>query len=72
MDRSSSAPAPSLAWRSAPRERPIRLWLARFDNTAVRYPAKLEAEGVIGTARGKLLWFRERPLSPADGAAMQK
>src|SRR5262245_2936115 len=54
------------------RERPIRLWLARFDNTPIRYPAKLEAEAVIGTARGRLLWFRERPLSPAEGAAMQK
>jgi uncharacterized protein DUF3108 len=54
------------------RERPIRIWLARFDNSGIRYPGKLEAEGAIGTARGKLLWFRERPLSPAEGAAMQK
>jgi len=54
------------------RERPVRLWLARLDNTSIRYPAKLEAEAAIGTARGKLLWFRERPLSPAEGAAMQK
>jgi hypothetical protein len=54
------------------RERPVRIWLARFDNTPFRYPAKLEAEAAVGTARGRLLWFRERALTPAEGAAMQK
>ena len=45
-----------------------RLWL-RWRRMA-RISAA--AAGAIGTARGKLLWFRERPLSPAEGAAMQK
>jgi hypothetical protein len=56
----------------AERERPVRLWLARFDNTPFRYPAKLEAELAIGTARGKVLWVRERPLSPEESQALRR
>ena len=26
------------------RERPIKIWLVRFDNTQFRYPGKLEAQ----------------------------
>src|SRR5262249_6307151 len=46
------------------REPPIRVWLARFDQSQIRYPGRLEAQTGIGTIRGKLLWFRERPLTP--------
>jgi hypothetical protein len=56
----------------AERERPVRIWLARLDNTPFRYPAKLEAELAIGTARGKMLWFRERPLSAEESQAMRR
>jgi hypothetical protein len=56
----------------AERERPVRIWFARLDNMAVRYPAKLEAELAIGTAHGKMLWFRERPLSAEESQAMRK
>jgi hypothetical protein len=42
------------------RERPMRLWLARFDDTPFRYPAKLEAHTFFGTIRGRMLYFRER------------
>ena len=56
----------------AERERPVRIWLARLDNTPFRYPAKLEAELAIGTARGKMLWFRERPLSAKESQAMRR
>jgi hypothetical protein len=53
-------------------ERPVRIWFARLDNTPVRYPAKLEAELAIGTARGRMLWFRERPLSAEESQAMRR
>jgi hypothetical protein len=46
------------------RERPIRIWLARFDQSQIRYPGRMEAQTGFGTIRGKLLWFRERPLTP--------
>ena len=48
------------------RERPIRIWLARFDNTQIRYPGKLEAQTLFATIRGQVLSFRERPLTPAE------
>jgi len=41
------------------RERPMRLWLARMDDTPMRYPAKLEAKTFFGTIRGRLLFFRD-------------
>jgi hypothetical protein len=53
-------------------ERPVRIWLARLDDTPVRYPAKLEAEMAVGTAHGKMLWFRERPMSAEESQAMRK
>jgi hypothetical protein len=46
----------------AARERPVRIWLAHFDQTQVRYPGKLEAETGFGTIRGVILWFRGRPM----------
>ena len=46
------------------RERPITIWLARFDQSQVRYPGRMEAQTGFGTIRGKILWFRERPLAP--------
>jgi len=45
------------------RERPIRIWLARMDDTPFRYPVKLEARTWLGTIRGRVLYFRERPLT---------
>jgi len=41
------------------RERPMRVWLARMDDTPFRYPVKLEARTGFGTIRGKTLYFRE-------------
>jgi len=41
------------------RERPIRIWLARLDDTPFRYPVKLEATTGFGTIRGRLLKFSE-------------
>ena len=46
------------------RERPMKIWLARLDDTQFRYPVKLEAQTCFGTIRGRLLSFRERPLTP--------
>ena len=40
-------------------ERPMRIWLARMDDTPFRYPAKLEARTGFGTIRGRLLYFRD-------------
>jgi hypothetical protein len=54
------------------RERPIRLWLARFDDSQIRYPGKMEASTGLGTIRGKILWFRERPMSSAEAQAMRR
>jgi hypothetical protein len=42
------------------RERPMRIWLARFDDTPFRYPGRLEAQTGFGTIRGHMLYFRER------------
>jgi len=42
------------------RERPIRIWLARLDDTPFRYPVKLEATTGFGTIRGRLLSFSEQ------------
>jgi len=54
------------------RERPIRIWLARFDNTHVRYPGKLEAQTLFATIRGRVLSFSERALTPAEAEAMRR
>ena len=54
------------------RERPIKVWLARFDQSQVRYPGKLEASTGFGTIRGKILFFRERALTPAESQAMRR
>ena len=54
------------------RERPIKVWLAHLDNSQVRYPARLEAHTGFGTIRGKILYFRERPLTPQESQAMRR
>jgi hypothetical protein len=41
------------------RERPMRVWLARMDETPFRYPVKLEAHTGFGTIRGRTLYFRD-------------
>ncbi len=38
----------------------MRIWLARLDQSQMRYPAKLEAQTGFGTIRGRILSFRER------------
>ena len=37
----------------------MRVWLARMDDTPLRYPVKLEAKTFFGTIRGRLLSFRD-------------
>jgi hypothetical protein len=54
------------------REQPMKIWFARLDDSQVRYPAKLEASTGFGTIRGKLLWFRERPLTAQESEAMRR
>lgn len=54
------------------RERPVRLWLARLDDSQIRYPGKMEAQTLFATIRGRLLSFRERPLTPAEAEAMRR
>lgn len=41
------------------RERPMKLWLARLDDSQFRYPVKLEATTGFGTIHGRLLSFAE-------------
>ena len=41
------------------RERPMKIWLARLDDTPFRYPVKLEASTGCGTIRGRLMKFQE-------------
>jgi hypothetical protein len=40
-------------------QRPMRVWLARMDDTPLRYPVKLEAKTFFGTIRGRVLYFRD-------------
>ncbi len=62
--------APSEA--ESQRDRPMKIWLARLDDSRVRYPAKLEAQTGFGTIRGKTLFFRERSLTAPEIAAMPR
>jgi hypothetical protein len=41
------------------RERPMKIWLARLDDSPFRYPVKLEASTGFGTIRGRLMKFQE-------------
>jgi hypothetical protein len=41
------------------RERPMKLWFARLDDTPFRYPVKLEASSGLGTIHGRLISFQE-------------
>jgi hypothetical protein len=54
------------------RERPMRIWLGRLDDTPFRYPVKLEAHTGFGTIRGRMLFFRERPLSEQEKKEMRR
>ena len=54
------------------RERPIRIWLARMDDSPFRYPIKLEAETWLGTIRGRVLYFRQRPLTEQEKSSVQR
>ena len=54
------------------RERPVRMWLAHFDQTQIRYPGKIEATTGFGTIRGKTLYFRERPLTTEESQSMRR
>ena len=38
----------------------------------IRYPGKLEAQTFLATIRGRLLYFRERPLTQQESQAMKK
>jgi hypothetical protein len=54
------------------RERPIRIWLARMDDSPFRYPIKLEAQTWLGTIRGRVLYFRQRPLNEQEKSGVQR
>lgn len=54
------------------REDTMRLWFARLDDSDFRYPVKLEAKTGFGTIRGRLLFFRQRPLTPEERAEMRR
>ncbi|WP_422001577.1 DUF3108 domain-containing protein [Reyranella sp.] len=54
------------------RERPVRIWLARFDDTPIRYPGKLEAHTFFATIRGRILSFQESPLTPEEIRGMRR
>ncbi len=54
------------------REHPMLIWLARFDGSPFRYPAKLEAKTGFGTIRGRMLSFTERPLTSEEKVAMRR
>jgi hypothetical protein len=41
------------------RERPMKVWFARLDDSPFRYPVKLEASTGFGTIHGRLLSFKE-------------
>jgi hypothetical protein len=54
------------------KEAPMRLWFAHLDDTSFRFPVKLEAKTGFGTIRGKMLFFRERPLTDQEKASMER
>ena len=54
------------------REEPMRLWFARLDQSPFRYPVKVEAQTGFGTIRGRMLYFRERPLTDQEKVAMRR
>jgi hypothetical protein len=54
------------------REQPMKLWFARLDQTPFRYPVKLEAQSSFGTIRGSMLYFRQRPMTEQEKAAMPR
>jgi hypothetical protein len=54
----------------AKRDAPMKVWFARLGDSPFVYPARLEAKQTIGTIHGDLTYFRERPLTDAEKAAM--
>lgn len=52
------------------RETPMKMWLARLDDTPFRYPVRIEAKQTLGTVHGNLLYFRERPLTDEEKSSM--
>jgi hypothetical protein len=56
----------------AKRDDTMIMWMARLEGTSIRYPARLEAKTGFGTIRGRLLTFKDRPMTAADRAAMQR
>jgi len=54
------------------KERPMKIWMAHLDDTPFRYPVKLEASPGFGTAHGRMLYFRQRPLTEEEKVAMQR
>jgi hypothetical protein len=56
----------------AKRDDPMVMWLARLQGSTLRYPVRLEAKTTFGTIRGKVLYFRERPLTDEEKAAMPR
>ncbi len=52
------------------KEAPMKIWLARLDDTPFRYPVKLQAKTGFGTIWGRTVFFREGPLSDQDRAQM--
>ena len=71
MSRKVSLPAVAPTRVSVPPP-PIRIWLARFDQTQIRYPGKLEAQTTFATIRGRILYFRERALTQEESQAIRK
>jgi hypothetical protein len=54
------------------RQRPMRMWFAQLDESTMRFPVRLEAETGYGTIRGKVVNYRQRPLTDAERAAMRR
>jgi hypothetical protein len=54
------------------RQRPMRMWFVRLDDSQMYFPAKLEASTGFGTIRGQVTRFNERPLSEAERTSLRR
>jgi hypothetical protein len=54
------------------RKRPMRMWFAQLDDSTMRFPVRLEAETGYGTIRGKVVNYRQRPLTEEERVAMRR
>jgi len=54
------------------RQRPMRMWFVRLDDSQIYFPVKLEASTGFGTIRGQVTRHVQRPLNDAERASLRR